>query len=288
MLSGRLIRQSAPTVLPAASGWTSAAYWAEEDGDLTSIAAPVGGFPGNNVGQQGFVFSPDGTKFTLGQDDGVVRTFTCSTPFDPSTGSVTSSYNVTNLTNPHVHQNGNILYGFISTSGVVGAYLMSDFAVTGSGAALSSMADSEVSLSSAYHGPFATDGSHFCWGDVPNRARTIQLNGSLDNFSVIVTDNSATAGVFDQTGYSCFTKNGKQFIQRASSPAGSLRIVDLSTPYDVSTAVPQASVNFSNKSGSPYTYSPEHIWFDPNDTTFVWTLAGSTKKVVIEKWDTTT
>lgn len=261
------------------SNWTLVGEWDTRQSDLSSIVSKYS-TEGWSIGDHfGFAWHPDGTRLSLANSDDFIVTFDCSTAFDPDTASYNRDRQVElNPTCLH-YVGGGVAALFLNTTGdEIDRVPSSDYAI-GSGGSTSNLTKSDVGFAGSGDGSFTVDDdlTYMYWhgqtttGD--ERLKYITFtSSSLDNFSVSGTSDSFDGGPGLLSATNAFQNlstpnlDGDRFYMVRDGNAeliildngkGDLSAVTEGTITDLTTLL-------------TYTWSPEGVWINPNDTTHVW------------------
>ncbi len=254
-----------PKSLPDVTGgpggdWELIQFWNTNLGDMAGIETAFS----NNTRGQGFVWSPDGTKLTMGSTSAdQVKTFSCSTPFDPDTASEIASIN---LTNPYIQgSTGSRIFINVVVGDVVQNHPFTNY-IIGSGGASSDFAKSDWPQGGSGDGPstFPQDASYVMnaftdilwYGSTPG--------GNLDALAGQTSHFNGAISVNLSTGFSPITDDGLRWYQGIGSQG--IRFWDLTNPVDPSTLTYGAPQALPGGSG----IRPSACWFNPLDTSRAW------------------
>lgn len=254
--------------------WTLIQAWDTGAGDMTAIDTAFGGFP---RGSTGVIWSLDGSIITLGStSNDTVRSFSCSTPWDPDTATLIATRGVTNPTHMFANKAGTIIWYIRATDTYV-EIPVSNFTITGSAeGSTMNKADagfsgsSDVSIypvddfsSMIIDGP-PTDFKRIDFspaGDLDSRALGTEYD--IGGQSVPWTQNGGIGG-------SKISKDGTRIYRGAGSQG--VEILEMTTPFDESTL--KSLGTFDNE--VEVTFRPDSVWVNPEDTTEVWIQGDNT------------
>lgn len=250
-----------PTDYPDPSGWTLIQQWRVADGDMAAIDAA---FNARSDGRSGIVWSPDGTRLTLGSfGDDSVRTFSCSTPFDPDTASLLASRNVTNPGHLFTNDLGTIMWYERSNDTTV-AIPISNHTISAN-AESSSMTKAQAGFSGSSDVTIypLNDFSAMYIDGPPTDVRRIDFspNGDLDSRILGASVNTT----WTQNGSIKATKLSQDGtrIYRAAGSQG-IEVLEMSTPFDVTTMTSLGTFAI------PALTNIEAVFINPADTSEVW------------------
>jgi len=283
MVSTVLINSYAHTSDP--SNWTLVNEWDTREGDLSTIDAA---FTLNS--NDGFAWSPDGTKLTIcNAADDIIRTFSCSTPFDPETASTLSSRSETNPQGIQFVLDGNahlqrIVVGDEFTRSPSSSYQV------GGGAEHSDITKADVGFTGNQDGFIVPhpDLDYLLWFGETGTETEIKyitlISGSLNSYTV-----QATQGIdppLSAVGLmvSALNKNQESFYMVGNSPG--VRLVTMPSAHDI------ANISFGTVEDLATQFSPasnwavNNIWTDPEDTRYVWIGGDTYPGIQLAKFET--
>lgn len=253
------------------SNWTLDSEWDTREGDMSNIDSHYG----SGLDCQGFGWSPDGTYLTIAcAVDASIKTFTCSTAFDPDTAS-SSPTGTISISNDGWFRwiSGGTRWFHINVVGdVIQEYNSSGTAyVVASGSLQHDLNKNEVSIGGTSDQPFAPDpsGTFLYWlgqnsaSPFQFRLVYVPLSPDLDNPGTeSILNNPSVTSVEDFT----VTNNaGTHWLSVALSGA---RLWQVDSEGDVSSLSIGSEVDIETQ--FTYTWSPSTIWIDPNDPSSVW------------------
>jgi hypothetical protein len=266
-------------------GWTVDAEYSEAAGDLTSILATM------SIRRcDGFAWAPDGSAITISDaNDDVIRSYNCSTAWNPNTASLFSSRAVTNGSGVHFNESGSLLISQTVVGDQIVSYPCTNHRILGSGST-KTLTKASVGFSGSADGSWASsfDLDTIFWSgpDGGDAFKRISVpGGDLDNFSVDQTYVNGDINPNAGSSESQVTIDGKLFI-RAQGSQG-LRFRRMTTANDLSTVLNWLDAQAVNGL-AVLDHRPSRIWFNPKDTSYVWTsdVGGSNLEFVRFKTNT--
>ncbi len=259
------------TVFNDPSNWTLIQKWNTNSGDMTNIAGAMLA-PANH----GFGWSYDGLKFSICNVlTNQMFTFSCSTAFDPDTADATPDATRSEV-NPGAMQfndDGSRVYVVTIAGNEIEAITCLDF-VIGLAADESTLSKTDVGFAGDDGGfVISVDDVNVYWeGEISNQTNlkkiTLDPAGDLDSFTVNATEDvepPLTSTSYIIEGLSVLSLDSGNFY-RAS--VGSVRLVTMSTPGDISTISYGATVDISSNLSLGFTVT--RVWINPNNTAEVW------------------
>jgi len=249
-------------------GWTVKEEW--DIGDLPFIES-AGGFSGDPCGDT-LAWSLDGTRITLSSGantQDIIRTFQCSTPFDPSTAfSQVSVQQKLNPGNGVFNGAGTAFYCIHTVGDEIAQFGATQFALNNQAGELSDITKGNVGFTSSTDGGFTINaaGSILFWmgRNGGNRWATFNIPaGNLDAFTTLA---DVTAPVSIDTSGQKMNAAGNLIVQtRGSNGIRFLTFDDLQT-----LGSPVAGADQSLAALTAIDIRPEKVWFNPNDTREIW------------------
>jgi len=264
-----------PTSIPAVTGgpgggWTLIDEWETSAGDLASISAAFNGSPrGTNLW-----WSPDGTVLTLGSSsDDTVKSFSCSTPFDPETASQISTLGILNPSSLRMNDAGTQCYINIVVGDVWANFPASGHTFSGL-ASTSDIDKSELGFTGSSDGNalFAPDGSYILWDGGNGSDETVDVQTTGGDFdSPVEIDRqlypeTVTLGI----GKSRLYDGQKKWLQGNGAPG--IAFCEMDAARDIATI----SIGVAQSVAGLTFVRPREIWFNPADTREVWALGDQT------------
>ncbi len=264
-----------PTEIPNVTGgpggdWTLIEEWETSAGDLASITAAFGGSPrGTNLW-----WSPDGLTLTLGSStNDTLKSFNCSTPFDPETASEVSTRGILNPTSLRMNDAGTQLY----VNEIVGD-LWSNYPAIGhrftGGAKTSDVDKSEVGFAGSTDGNASFDpaGNYMLWDgdDAGDKTKDVSiLGGDMNSPSVIQTEVTTTNPTL-VIGKSRMYDGATKWLQGEGAPG--ISFCEMDAARDIATAVYGVAQSIAHLTF----VRPREIWFNPLDTREIWCMGDQT------------
>lgn len=276
-----------PTAYFDPSDWTLVEEWDTDTGDLTFIFNTLNSFVRNT----GFAWSPNGTKLTIGNSsDDVVRTFQCTTPFDPnSANAVLETRSVTNPTNLFFTNGGTRMLYVRTVGDVIAAVPASNYTVT-TLAETSQIGKGEVGFNDSGDGAFvpSADASYVLWWGETNNVDelkyvTFSPPGDLDNFTVQETvTNDFGANLFSDRMTPLSADETRIFTPRFNQVVA---MIEMPAPHDIANISIGADVDLGPQLADNWAFSAG-MWIDPLDTRYVWVAHDSSARLAFAKFDT--
>lgn len=280
-----------PTLIPPVAGdipgglgpgWSLIQEWDAGVGDLTAIDtafSSAGGFAG-------LIWSPDGTLLTLcSTGDDTVKTFTCSTAFDPDTATETATRAVTNPRIMGADAAGTMLFINTLVGDLIENYPFTGHTI-GAGAVTSDITKAEAGFVGSADGAAAIgpDADYILWAG-PNTDEYLKYittpGGDLDSFTVDTSHLDNTVNPTLVVLYSPITADGLLWIEGvAGTPA--IRFLELTDPLDVTTL----SVGANQSLAALSSQDPIQAWFDPSDTSEIWTVGSAGADIQLSRFAT--
>lgn len=277
-----------PSGDPAPSGaWVVAEDWSRAQGELTNIwnaFVAQGGNPRDAI----LWWSPDGTVLTLGSssaDNTLV--FSCSTPWDPDTASQIFNLFVTNESWGHYNTAGTRYVGISSTD----TYRMR--AASGHGISnatvLSDVSKTEVGFTSSTDAPaiWGPDLDYALWmgGDGGGDAiKDVSFpSADLDSWVVESTYNH---GSINPSGQSVSNLDATETMCYEGAGSAGCYIISFDSPREITSFARSSVYDLRTNVPASFDFRPGSIWFDPNNTRYLWMVADPTNNLQIVKYDT--
>jgi hypothetical protein len=218
-------------------------------------------------GQAGFAWSPDGTKLTISSEaDQAVRTFTCSTAFDPDTATLTATKTVTNPQGMQFVEDGAFFIVTAVNGDVHQKYPATDYVVNAAGALASDVDKSEAGLDGTGDGcqGFHTDGTWSYW--IGEQTTTQDEYFVYETYTGGDLDLDAVGDSLDIT-LTGLTPSPNQILSHPSTDGlkwyfvsgGSAVLLQVTTLGDLSTFSNGSSTNLGALVGA---WSPTMVWID--------------------------
>jgi len=274
-----------PVAGDAGPGWSLIQEWDAGLGEITAIDAAfssAGGF-------SGIVWNPSGTLLTLASTgNDTVRTFTCSTPWDPDTATLTATRAVSNPRIMGDGQTGSQLFINTVVGDVIENYPFTGYTI-GAGAITSDITKANAGFSGSSDGSavIGPDGDYMYWAGPANAGADEVLKyittpgGDLDSFTVVATETDAAINNGLTVLYSPLTADGKLWIEGvAGSPI--LRFFELTSALDITTLTVGANQSLAALTSQ----NPVAIWFNPADTREVWTQGSNGADIQLARFAT--
>jgi len=245
-------------------GWTLIQEWDTNAGDMVTIDAAFN----LNARGQGFYWNVAGTLLTLcSATDDTIRTFACSTPYDPDTATQVNGRAVVNPQGLHWNAAGTLLFCHVIVGDRIDAIPGSGF-VVGNGAVVSDITKADVGHGGPGDGSkvMTLSADFMLWegdGDIIKRIST--PGGNLDAFAVQATE-PMTGGTGNLViGTSPLTLDNKSYCRGVGAPG--VEFVTMDDALDVATINYSVAQSLSGLTSM----RPVYLWFDPNDTSEIWT-----------------
>jgi len=251
--------------------WTVIEEWDTNNGvgmnEMASINTAFGGQPrGSSV-----VWNPDGTRLTLASSsDDTIRSFICSTPWDPDTASLTASRSRTNPSHLFMNASGSQLLSLVVVGDLIENFPCNNFIITAS-AITSDITKQELGYIGSGDGSYypTRNFERFLWDGRlqfgEERCRDVNLtpSGNLDSF-VLGTATDPTYNVNAAIGGSKISNDGLNYYRGRGSSG--VEKVTMTSPYD------PATISFVEYDIVPsiVSFFIESIFVNPDDTTEVW------------------
>lgn len=259
-----------PDGSPGGGGaWSELGVWESSEGDIPAIVTAF-----NNVPRgQGIAWNPSGTLLSLAStSDDSICTFSCSTPWNPSSATLVTRRSVTNPQGLFWNGAGNVLFSRDFVGDYVEAKPGAGF-VVGLGAALSNITKGDLGAGGATDGfvSFQENANYFISEqDGPVGGNTLRRAnftppGNLDSFALGTA--VASPWSIGAIGLSGLDKTEK-FYYRCLGSQG-LSIASFPDNPDLSTASESSPVATPSSIG---TFRPDHCWYDVNDTRYFWAV----------------
>ncbi len=280
-----------PTSMPPVAGgpgegpgWSLIEEW--DVGDLSFIEG-AGGFNGAPCGDS-LAWSLDGTRITLSSTDNSqdnIQTFQCSTAFDPSTA--ISRVSIQSKLNPNngVFNIAGGKYFCIHTVGdEIAAFGATQFAVNNEAGELSDIDKSELGFTSSTDGSFCINpaGDVLFWRGRNGGHRWVTgtiPGGDLDSFSQLVSvaapDTTSTQGLA--------MNKAEDLIVKCLGSAG-VSFYTFDNLQTLGSAADGASQSLAALTAIDM--RPDHVWFNPNDTSEIWFADEETGGVQLSRFAT--
>lgn len=260
-----------PTLFNTPDDWTVLEEWDTRNGvgmnEMASIEAAFNGTPGGSS----VVWNPDGTRITLASSgDDTIRSFICSTPWDPDTASLTATRARTNPSHLFMNRQGSQLLSLVVVGDLIENFPCSNF-IIGAGAVTSDIGKNELGYIGSGDGSYYPehDFNSFLWdgrlqfGDERCRRVTLTPNGNLDSF-VLGTATDPTYTVNAAIGASKISLDGTKYYRGVG--ASGVELITMSTPFD------PATISFVEYDIVPskVSFFIESIFVNPDNTSEVW------------------
>lgn len=256
-------------------GWTLDQAWETNLGDLDNIDNAFQA-SGGRARASTVAWSPDGTKLTLSSsssDD--TKCFECSTPFDPGTASQIFSYAVTNPSWGHYNKNGT---RWVENTVVGDQYVMytaNGWVITnGTPLVGNIITKNNMSFNASSDSPavFGNDFEYMLW-----YGRNNTFGDAMRNVTTPAADLGSYIIVDD--GYQALNINGNAFsnldksetIWMVGSGSSGVAFNQLAGKRDVVSNIIEGTPQDIRSLGPDI--RPGAIWFDPDDTRYVWVTA---------------
>jgi len=260
----------APTAYNDPLDWTLIQSWETGSGDMVAIDAAFNGLSGFTGG---VIWSLDGTVITLastGEDR--IRSFSCSTPWDPDTATLIATRTVTNAIHLFASADGTLIIYERSTDTMVGV-AVTNFTINGSaetGAMNKAASGHSGSVDRSF---YPIDDLSYMYVDGPGltRIRQVDFTGGAGDFDNPILGQESTINWTQNgsVGGSKISKDGTR-IYRGAGTAG-VEILEMSTPFDLSTITSIGTFDNDAEVG----FSVDTVWVNPEDTTEVWVVGTS-------------
>lgn len=275
------------TGLPSGGGgWSLVKQWDTDLGDMAAIDAAFLA-SGGPVRDNTLAWSPDGTKLTLSSsssDD--TKVFLCGTAFEPNSASQIFSFAVTNPSWGHYNRAGNRFVDNVIVGDVYQMYTASGFVINnGTPIVDNEVSKADVGFNASSDAPavFGPDFTYMLWLGRNNTTgdafRDISTPfARLDDFVVAQDGNQALDINGNPTSNLDLDETG--FIRGVGSQGFQFYTMD--SPREVDSLVegtPQPVNGFTD-------HRPSAVWFDPNDTEFVWSVWDSGGRYRMAKFAT--
>lgn len=278
----------APVTYTDPDTWTLIDFWRVADGDMTVIDNAFGN---QSDGRSGSIWSLDGTVLTLASfGNDTIRSFSCSTPFDPDTATLIATRSQTNPGHLFANADGSSIYTLATPDTIFEFATLSPFVIP-TNAQLASATSALTKAEMGWSG--STDPSYYPLDDfsalytdgpISSTAAVKRIDfttpGDLDTevlganfFSENWTVNSAIKG-------SKVSKEGTRIYRGVGAPG--IEIIEFSTPY-LTTSM--SLIGTFDNPAEWGTFRPEHVWINPEDTSEVM-IAGNTGRLEIYRMAT--
>jgi hypothetical protein len=276
-----------PTSFTDPSVWTIEGEWNTNDGDMAGIVSAM-----TTVRNNGFWWNPDGTRLHVcnTSDDGI-RTFTCSTPFDPDTASNLTNKGETNPNHPKVNGAGSKVLWIRNVGDEISHWPANNYTISGGAGEDSDITKSDVGFTGNQDGTFTCDKdmTYLLWlGEVGTTSNikyiTVGAGTDLDNFTVQATQNIETPMPTVEKGLSMLSLDELSFYL-CEGGAG-VRLVTMDEPHDIATINFGTIEDLDTQFTSPISgWNILHIWIDPANTQYVW-VGGDDSGMQLAKFNT--